>query len=208
MILTKLKETTRSQHDALEAVVDVMNKAFVIDDYKVLLRRFYRFYSAIEPQLPVAELADAGFDVSERLKLPLLERDLAALGCKLVNANSWTDIPSTRNAAEAFGAIYVMEGATLGGQVITRHLKQHLGLTPERGGAFFNSYGAQVGPMWKAFGAAITAYSERHPEDDDVIVSTAVETFDSFRRCFEQPLDEITAVRTENFLSMRSGQLF
>jgi heme oxygenase len=64
-------------------------------------------------------------------------------------------------------------------------LKEHLGLTPENGGAFFNSYGKEVGPMWKAFGAAVTAFSEGSPESDDAIVESAKKTFDSFRQCFE-----------------------
>ncbi len=76
MILAKLKEATRDQHEALENVVDVMNKTFSIDDYKELITKFYRFYSAIEPKLPAAELNAAGFDIEPRRKTPLLERDL------------------------------------------------------------------------------------------------------------------------------------
>lgn len=188
MIMAKLKESTRSQHEALESVVDVMNRTLSLDDYRELLIKFYRFYQAVEPRLPTEELLKAGFDTAPRLKSSLLKRDLEHLGVKLSPAAAWTHVPQTRNAAEAFGAIYVMEGATLGGQVIMRHLKQHLGLTPEQGGAFFNSYGREVGPMWKAFGAAVTEYSEKHPETDDVIVRSAGDTFDSFRKCFEQPL--------------------
>ncbi len=188
MILAKLKESTRDQHNALETVVDVLNKSFTSPDYRELLTKFYRFYSAIEPQLPVSLLADAGFEVEPRLKTPLLERDLETLGvlAEVRALPAWTDIPSTANAAQAFGSIYVMEGATLGGQVITRHLKEHLGLTPDNGGAFFNSYGPMVGPMWKEFGRIVTEYSEKNSGDDDTIVENARETFDCFRRCFEE----------------------
>jgi heme oxygenase len=189
MILARLKESTRSQHEALESVVDVMTKTFSIADYKDLLTRFYRFYSAVEPKLPVEGLRAAGFDPEPRRKTPLLERDLEDLGilAGVKGLGAWLGAPRTENVAEAFGSIYVMEGATLGGQIITRHLKEHLGLTPEQGGAFFNSYGPNVGRMWKEFGAAVTAYSEKHPEDDETIVNSARETFDSFRNCFEQP---------------------
>ncbi len=47
MILAKLKESTRDQHNALETVVDVLNKSFTSPDYRELLTKFYRFYSAI-----------------------------------------------------------------------------------------------------------------------------------------------------------------
>lgn len=188
MILVKLKEATREQHDALENVVDVMNRMFTQEDYKELLSKFYRFYSAIEPTLPADELREHGFDVEERRKLPLLERDLDTLGI-LEEARESNDVPADvpklDTAAKAFGSIYVMEGATLGGQVITRHLAQHLGLTPEAGGAFFNSYGKEVGPMWKKFGAIITAFAENCDSDDE-IVEAAKQTFDSFRGVFTQ----------------------
>lgn len=196
MILAKLKESTRDQHDALESVVDVMNRTFSMGDYRELLTKFYRFYSAVEPNLPSADLLDEGFDTAERRKIPLLERDLAAIGAldEVRRLPEWASPPPVATLPEAWGSIYVMEGATLGGQVITRHLKEHLGLTPERGGAFFNSYGKEVGPMWKAFGAAVTAYSEKNPQADDAIVESAKRTFDSFRSCFETDETLVTSV--------------
>lgn len=194
MILAKLKEATRDQHDALENVVDVMNRTFSIDDYRTLLSKFHRFYSAVEPKMPADDLRTEGFDIANRKKVPSLERDLEHLKGldDARNATPWTDVPELNSVAKAFGAAYVMEGATLGGQVITRHLHEHLGLTPEAGGAFFNSYGKEVGPMWKQFGAAVTAFSERNPEHDDAIVESARQTFDCFRRCFAE--EEAAAV--------------
>ena len=188
MILQKLKEATKDQHEALESAVDVMDRSLVLDDYKEMLVKFYRFYSAVEPTLPAADLLANGFDIDRRKKLPLLEADLRHLG--VLNGDGseiskWEDIPDLTETARAFGGIYVMEGATLGGQVITRHLKEHLDITPETGGAFFNSYGKEVGPMWKEFGAAITAFSEANGQEEDT-VQAAKETFDAFRRCFEE----------------------
>ncbi|MBX3290861.1 MAG: biliverdin-producing heme oxygenase [Acidobacteria bacterium] len=188
MILQKLKEATRDQHDALESAVDVMNRSLALADYKEMLVKFYRFYSAVEPTLPAADLLANGFDIGPRQKLPFLVADLRHLG--VLNGDEaeiekWDDIPDLTDTARAFGGIYVMEGATLGGQVITRHLKEHLDITPETGGAFFNSYGKEVGPMWKEFGAAVTAFSEANGREDDT-VQAARETFDAFRRCFEE----------------------
>lgn len=193
MILAKLKEATREQHDALENVVDVMNRTFSVADYRTLLRKFYRFYSAVESRMPLEDLKAEGLDIELRRKVPKLERDLLHLDAleEARAAAEWDDLPELDSTAKAFGAAYVMEGATLGGQVITRHLHEHLGLTPEAGGAFFNSYGKEVGPMWKQFGAAVTAYSERNPEHDEAIVESARQTFDCFRRCFAE--DEAAA---------------
>ncbi len=185
MILAELKEQTRAQHENLETIVDVMNKMFTRDDYEILLTKFYRFYSAVEPRVYANDTAANGIDASERSKIKWLESDLSALGAldKAKELPVLTDIPVLDSPAKAFGAMYVMEGATLGGQVITRHLKQHLGLTPENGGSFFNSYGSRVGPMWKEFGQAITAFADGHHNNNE-IVQAAKDTFDCFARCF------------------------
>ena len=195
MILAELKEQTREQHENLESIVDVMNKMFTRADYEVLLTKFYRFYSAVEPKVAANDMRGNGIDASERTKLKWLERDLANLGAfdRAKRLPELNDAPVLDTPAKAYGAMYVMEGATLGGQVITRHLKQHLDLTPETGGAFFNSYGERVGPMWKAFGSAITAFAEKNGNNGE-IVQAAKDTFDSFARCFTESTEPAEAV--------------
>jgi heme oxygenase len=187
MILAKLKEATREQHENLEGTVNVMDQTFSLDSYKTLLCKFYRFYSAIEPEIDKLDLKATGYDLDERRKLPKLEKDLKSLGV-LESARElprWGGIPALENNAQAFGSLYVMEGATLGGQIINRHLKEHLGISPENGGAFFNGYGERTGPMWKEFVRIATEFAGSG-ESDDVIVASARETFDSFRDCFTE----------------------
>ena len=180
MILQKLKESTRAQHEEVEGTVDVMSKLFSLDDYKRMIGRFRSFYAGYEPALPYAELKAAGLDYDRRRKLPSLDADVKALGIEDIDA--YTDLPDVSSLPRAFGSIYVIEGSTLGGQVISRHLKEHLGLTPENGGAFFASYGSQVGPMWKQFGEAVTAFAG-DGENDEQIIDAAKQTFDSINRC-------------------------
>jgi heme oxygenase (biliverdin-IX-beta and delta-forming) len=190
MIMTKLREATRDQHENLENTVDVMGEVFSLENYKTLLTKFYRFYAAIEPKVAENDLAGAGFDFGARRKTPLLEKDLEALGIlEKVRAHvaPWNGVPDVSSLSRAFGSIYVMEGATLGGQVITRHLKQDFGLTADNGAAFFSSYGAQVGAMWKSFKATLTAYAEQNG-DEEQIIGAARETFDSFSNCFAEPV--------------------
>lgn len=186
MIMTKLKEATRKQHENLENTVDIMGEVFSLENYKKLLTKFYRFYAAIEPKVAENDLQGAGFDFEARRKTPMLEKDLEALGIlEKVKAEVplWDGLPDVSTLARAFGSIYVMEGATLGGQVITRHLEKDFGLTSENGAAFFNSYGPSVGAMWKGFKETMTAFAEKNG-DDGPIIETARETFDSFSNCF------------------------
>lgn len=187
MILAKLKEATREQHENLESTVNVMDQMFSPEDYKKLLCKFYRFYSAIEPKIDRLDLTATGYDFNDRRKLPKLEADLKNLGVfeKAKELPEWEGLPALDNNAQAFGSLYVMEGATLGGQLIKRHLKEHLGISPENGGAFFNGYGEKTGPMWKEF-VRITTEFAGGGEHDGVIIDNAKNTFDSFRDCFLQ----------------------
>lgn len=176
MILRHLRERTREQHEQVEARLPLLRDDVSADAYRDLLVRFHGFYAPLEARLcAVAELAAAGADPAGRRKAPLLARDLAALG---VDAGApCTDLPDVSTPARAWGAMYVLEGATLGGQLIRRHLAGVLDLSPENGGAFFAAYGDRVGPMWKAFGAALTAWADAHPAAEDEVVAGAADTF-------------------------------
>jgi heme oxygenase len=80
--------------------------------------------------------------------------------------------------ADALGCLYVLEGATLGGQLIGRQVQRQLGLRSEHGCAFFAGYGAdQTGPMWKAFSEAVDAYGSAQPAAQGAIVAAACDTF-------------------------------
>lgn len=196
MIMAKLKEATREQHEGLEQTVDIMNQMFDIENYKTLLMKFHRFYSGIEPELAKLDLKTHGYDLAERLKTPKLEKDLAYLGIldEAKKQPVYNDLPNLDSTEKAFGSLYVLEGATLGGQIINRHLKQHLDLSPENGGAFFNGYGEKTGLMWKEFIEIATGFAMQ-ANNDETIVDSAKETFDSFKNCY---LEEISFGTTTN----------
>lgn len=190
MIMAKLKEATRPQHESLENSVDVLNRLFSLEDYKTLMAKFYRFYSGIEPKLTGLDWSGSGYDLDSRLKLPRIKQDLLHLGfseAEIDELPPWSDLPTLNTLPAAFGSVYVIEGATLGGQVIKRHLKEQLGLNEDNGGSFFSGYGDRTGEMWNQFRAIITEYSET-AQNDEEIVTAAKETFSSFKRCFEEPL--------------------
>jgi heme oxygenase len=90
------------------------------------------------------------------------------------------DLPRLETAAEVLGSMYVLEGATLGGRFVARHLECILGLSDGLGYSFFRPYGEELGRMWQAFGEVISAHSS--PEADPAIIASAVETFESLGR--------------------------
>jgi heme oxygenase len=155
MILKRLKLATGVSHAALENQLPLMNMELSREEYRQFVSRFLGFYAPLEVHLLAAPHWQLlGFDYCARQKTPRLTQDLLALGSSaeaLATTPLCADLPALTTPEQLLGCLYVIEGATLGGRVITRHLQNQLGLSPESGGAFFAGYGAQTGTHWKAF---------------------------------------------------------
>ncbi len=154
MISSILKEKTKTHHDDTEARLQsqkIFDKSYTLDDYKNLLIHNYQLISRFEPQIHAKLKQHSGLKLAQRSKLDSLKTDLQ-------NLNINHDLPAhsddLKNEAEAFGALYVMEGSTLGGNVIAKQLKKN----PEFENVEFNYfgvYGAQTGALWQEFKSII-----------------------------------------------------
>ncbi|HVK06901.1 MAG TPA: biliverdin-producing heme oxygenase [Armatimonadaceae bacterium] len=179
MILSALREHTRPQHERLEARLDILERTRALGPYRTLLERMYGFYAPVEAAL--APLLREGAGWTYREKAPLLARDLAALGVGDVAALPLCEAtPTLETPAQALGCLYVLEGATLGGQIISRHLRDAHGLDADRGAAFFHGYGPETGRMWKATGALLRERAERGDCDQAFVLAAARETFERY----------------------------
>lgn len=183
VLLTRLRAETRAEHDAIDATLDLTGDGMTRDGYRHILERFYGFYAPLEPRLQaVGGWADRGLDLDARQKAPLLDADLRSLGVDVPTALPRCDeLPLLVTPADCFGCLYVMEGSTLGGQLISRHVRQAIGVTPETGGRFFNGYGERTGQMWQQFRAAVTGFVVSLA-DQDAAVAAAKSTFQKLQR--------------------------
>jgi heme oxygenase (biliverdin-IX-beta and delta-forming) len=180
MILKRLKSATNVRHAALERQLPLLDPSFSRPAYRQFARRFYGYYAPLETQLIALPWWDSiGFDYLQRQKTPHLVQDLTAMGDTtetLAKLPRCQNLPATDSLAHLLGCLYVIEGATLGGQIITKHLQTNLGVTPTNGGAFFNGYGTTTGPNWLAFGKMLMVHAEGTGNGDDIIES-ANQTF-------------------------------
>jgi heme oxygenase len=183
MILARLKEQTAEQHQRLEAKLDIFARLSSPQGYKSLLEQFYGFYRPLEIHLSSVMCSPAFLsNFTARRKTPLLEEDLLFLDLSELNLSELPQcqkLPTVESEAQAFGCLYVLEGATLGGQIISKYVADKLGYERERGASFFRSYGAEVRAMWCGFVQALREYAKAHDADDEV-VAAAVDTFDKF----------------------------
>lgn len=174
LLLDTLKEQTRARHSALEALNGLPNSP---QEYLALLESFHGFIAPWEREVAVALPPNDPIRAG-REKTGWLEADLLQLGhtpATIGTLPRCADLPPTRSREEILGSAYVLEGSTLGGQFIARHLAQVLKLTPGQGDRYIRSYGPQVGEKWQAFRQELLRCSS--PENDPVIIGSARDTF-------------------------------
>jgi len=181
--IAQLRSATWSSHQRLEKRLDVKARFSSLSAYRAHLERMCGFCAGLEQRLSEQVFGDALADYDSRRKLPLLARDLLSVG---VAADTITRlprceaIPACPDAASAFGCLYVLEGATLGGRTLLPLVEERLGLSARYGAAFLASYGADVAAMWQRFGAALNAWCCT-PERQACAAATAVATFDALQ---------------------------
>lgn len=182
MILKRLKEATHSRHTALESQLPLLETSLSRARYLHFLQLFWGYYAPLEAQLQALPHWNAlAFDYAGRHKTRQLVQDLCALGesPEAIEALArCQQLPTLTRPGHLLGCLYVIEGATLGGQIITRHLEANLGLTPLAGAAFFGGYGARTGSQWKAYCAMLQANAGESSCQDDILVS-ANQTFET-----------------------------
>ena len=156
----RLRQGTQAEHRAIEEVA-AMRRLFAPDyrmgEYRALLGRLYGFYQALEPGLFAGLPAALRPALAHRRKTPLLERDLAALGVGETGREALAlcfALPPLEDdcAAGRLGVFYVLEGSTLGGQIIGRRLAGHFEGCPaaiEDALHFFRAYGPDNGRQWR-----------------------------------------------------------
>ena len=170
----QLREGTASSHRRLESALDMLTPPLQRGHYLRLLQRFHGFHAVWEPGLTVWLAPD--FRV-QRCKLPLLRRDLLDLG---MDSAAIDALPVCRNAralystrAAALGALYAMEGSTLGGKMISSHL-QGTAWCPQAGLRYFNPYGKETGRRWSE---TLRCLSEAPASASSAILLGAQQTF-------------------------------
>ena len=188
-VLIRLRLETRSEHEAVEQVLDLMG-VLTRDTYRQRLVQFYGFYSPLEAALQTrcAKQSDShSLEVSQLQKLLprlhkslLLRQDLHHLGVSTEGLAQCRALPQIQTHAEVLGCLYVLEGATLGGRMITEHIQATLGITPTTGGSFFDGYAGQTGRMWNAMRQTLLSGAV-DAQAENAMVASAIATFTCMR---------------------------
>ena len=192
-ILTRLRVETRGEHDAVERVLDLMGAALTREAYRLRLEQFYGFYCPLEAALK--SRCARKFEDAEKLNLSgatrsalasrltktaHLRQDLHHLGVRTDDLPLCRHLPMLTTQAEILGCLYVVEGATLGGRLITQHIQATLAITPTTGGGFFEGYAGDTGKMWQAMRHLLVSCA-LDTQTEDAMVANAIATFACLR---------------------------
>ncbi|SFJ03853.1 Heme oxygenase [Kaistella treverensis] len=176
MISEKLKYGTRHLHDLTEEKFNstkIFEGTFDLNDYRKLLFYNYEMLNSFENEvfnfIP-AKAADF-LNLESRRKVKLAETDMMELGVPLPPERN---LASVKNLAEAFGIFYVMEGSTLGGNMIAKHLSKS-GEFADAPFHYFKCYGPHTGSYWKTFKEVLDR--EIKPEDEDACLRGAEKAY-------------------------------
>jgi heme oxygenase len=182
--IAELRAATWPIHQRLEKRLDVKHRFSTRASYRAHLEGMWGFCNELERRAAGALVSEALADYESRRKLPLLTHDLLALGASaddIERLPRCENLPACDEPAMALGCLYVLEGATLGGQTLLPMVQRRLGLTAANGAAFLASYGDNVISMWRAFGAALDAWCAA-PERSARAAAAAVATFGSLEQ--------------------------
>lgn len=151
-VLHALRTGTAAEHETVERTLDLLDPDLGVDRLTEVLTRMHGFWVAAEAGLDewAARFPHEAAAVRwpERRRARLFAADLGALGAGA--ARTVPELAAPAGTDEAFGRLYVLEGSTLGGAVIDRHLAGLPALAGVRLRAF-SPYGAETGRMWHAF---------------------------------------------------------
>jgi heme oxygenase (biliverdin-IX-beta and delta-forming) len=153
-VLRTLRTTTAREHEQVEAALDLMHAELSRERLVAVLAVLHGFWRAAEAGLDEwaarAPADAAALDWPRRRRAALYAADLQTLGAADATPGG-TDLPRPAGTDEALGRLYVLEGSTLGGTFIDRHLATLPHLVPGGRLRAFTPYGEDTGAMWHAF---------------------------------------------------------
>lgn len=146
-----LRVRTAGTHDAVEKQIDWHPLLTTVSGYSSLLQRL-RIVEMVVGTAVTRSVNPIPSWLTDRRSVRDIDADLTCIGeidcieLPLIDGHQCNWIDSMASGA---GAIYVLEGSTLGGQYLARLVKQNLDLDAQRGASYLSGYGTETRLRWK-----------------------------------------------------------
>ena len=161
-----LRAATADRHQRLEDALDLLADDLTLDRWR---RTLVRLLGVVEPlERALDRTPPPVDDWPARRRAALLRADAGDPDV----VPPCAALPDVSTPGRAMGALYVLEGSTLGGRHVSAHVRRVLGAAA--GVRWFTAYGDAAPARWASFRAA----AGRH--DPEEMAAAAQATFDAF----------------------------
>lgn len=183
MLAEDLKEHTYPEHQSSEKkMILALKKIESKVDYVYLLNWMYGFYAPLEALIQKRLTPDLLPDIDRRSRAEYLLWDIRDAGLPKPEFDICRELPAIDSAEQAIGALYVLEGSTLGGRIIAGMIHRQLGPATPTG--YFNGYGEENSHMWQAYKEFLD--QPRTAEQTSAILEGAKATFITFKNWIDK----------------------
>jgi heme oxygenase (biliverdin-IX-beta and delta-forming) len=188
--LQQLRSKTANSHQLIEQnsiSQSLMSQGVTMTQYAQYLKSIYGFVYGFEKMVfPLLEHNEL-LQIDDRRKSHLIQADLVLLNHTAAQPYVNDELFSThyQTAAAALGGMYVLEGSTLGGQIISRHLSKVLGDAVAGKTTYLTAYAGQTGGMWKKF-LQLLCEADAANTNEDEIIDSAINTFSLLNNCLSE----------------------
>jgi heme oxygenase len=148
-----LKTITYPLHEWLEnsdIFMDIKNNQITQEKYIELLSKLYDFMRVLEPKIKTFQedfKKNGLLDIEQRLQKEVwLKEDLDVLG--VAAANEEVNFSTLNNFHSVVGALYVLEGSTMGGMQIVKMMQNQ---SEDKALRYYTSYQEQTMQMWTTY---------------------------------------------------------
>ncbi len=189
----RLRAETRPEHEATEATLPLMSADLTLSQYVNALQSLGSVLSGWEAWA-TKHAPEAYCDLlAARRRSLLIQADLKNLSAAPISSGSIEEqltavflageATSALSPARFLGAMYVVEGSTLGGQYIAKHVEEKFGFADGNGNTYFRGYGEHTGSMWRSFKDELIALPET---DADEVIAAARSMFGIFAEAMHE----------------------
>jgi heme oxygenase (biliverdin-IX-beta and delta-forming) len=179
--IDRVREATHAIHRDLDETLHIVDRLSAMDQRVGLLAGYRFLYRKIEAKAACFLCGVAGLDFLARPRSALVTEGIRALGHPVSLDRPVSLRILTR--AQALGALYVLEGSSLGGRTILKELKRRdvslVGLD------FLDPYGNRTGQRWKSFLTIFEREITSGEENADA-VKGALDTFAFAKACLRK----------------------
>jgi len=165
----------------------LISKGVTIVQYAHYLKSMYGFVYGFEKMVFPILKHHPLLQLNERKKAHFIQTDLAMLNQTAAQPDVSDGLFSThyQTTSAALGGMYVLEGSTLGGQMISKHLSTVLGTAVAGKTTYLSAYASQTGTMWKSF-LQLLCEAGASNNNEDEIIDSAVNTFSLLNNCLSE----------------------